>query len=321
MWSRSVPVGEVRRLGDCAFLIGVVNARAARDLIEAIDAAAFSGVREIVGGLASVMVALDRTATTRATAASVRRALERLARDLGRRGREGSSDPAPAHHLISCIFDGPDLDEVAERTGCASDEVVDLLTAATLTVAVIGFSPGFAYLEGLPDVLAAVPRRARPRPAVPAGSVALAGGHAAVYPSASPGGWHLIGRTNEAFFDPRRPPYCRFAPGDQVRFSNKMAPLARGCPEMARLDQVMARRRCSWLNNPDCAPCAKTVGEQAWRRSGSRVPDRLMAMRWRWRIGWWETVLTRRPSRSRRGARPFVAGATPSSRSSALTRW
>ena len=55
--------------------------------------------------------------------------------------------------------------------------------------------PGFAYLDGLPDVLRAVPRRARPRPAVPAGSVALANGHAAVYPTASPGGWQLVGRT------------------------------------------------------------------------------------------------------------------------------
>ena len=80
-----------------------------------------------------------------------------------------------------------------------------------LTVAVVGFSPGFAYLDGLPDAAArACPRRDRPRPAVPAGSVALANGHAAVYPTASPGGWQLVGRTGVPLFSPTRPPTPRW---------------------------------------------------------------------------------------------------------------
>ena len=93
------------------------------------------------------------------------------------------------------------------------------LTERPLTVAVMGFSPGFAYLDGLPESLLSVPRRSRPRPVVPAGSVALANGHAAVYPTASPGGWQLVGRTGVTLFSPEAPPYAALAPGDRVRLT------------------------------------------------------------------------------------------------------
>ena len=86
-------------------------------------------------------------------------------------------------------------------------------------MSVVGFSPGFAYLDGLPGPLRAVPRRARPRPVVPAGSVALANGHAAVYPTASPGGWQLVGRTGFPLLSLERPPYAVLAPGDRVLFT------------------------------------------------------------------------------------------------------
>ena len=93
------------------------------------------------------------------------------------------------------------------------------MTERPLTVSVVGFSPGFAYLDGLPEALRAVPRRDRPRPVVPAGSVALANGHAAVYPTASPGGWQLVGRTGFPLLSLARPPYAVLAPGDRVRFA------------------------------------------------------------------------------------------------------
>ena len=120
---------------------------------------------------------------------------------------------------VPCAFDGPDLEEVASGAGCSPDEVVALMTEQPLTVSVVGFSPGFAYLDGLPGPLRAVPRRARPRPVVPAGSVALANGHAAVYPTASPGGWQLVGRTGFPLLSLERPPYAVLAPGDRVLFT------------------------------------------------------------------------------------------------------
>ena len=82
----------------------------------------------------------------------------------------------------------------------------------------LGFLPGFAYLGGLgPDL--APPRRAVPRPRGPAGSLALAGGLAALYPGDSPGGWHLLGRAPLCLFDPGRDPSVPFAVGDRLRIA------------------------------------------------------------------------------------------------------
>ena len=116
-------------------------------------------------------------------------------------------------HVLPVVFDGEDLDDVAAMVGLTPGRVVDLMVGAPLDVAFVGFAPGFPYLTGLPPELAALPRRDTPRTSVPAGSVAVAGGFAAVYPRATPGGWHLLGRTTESLFDPDRPPHSRVAPG------------------------------------------------------------------------------------------------------------
>jgi KipI family sensor histidine kinase inhibitor len=113
--------------------------------------------------------------------------------------------------------DGPDLTAVAELTGLTAGQVMELHSATTLRVLFLGFSPGFGYLGPLPTSLV-VPRRATPRTRVPAGSVAIAGPHAAVYPVESPGGWHLLGRTSMRLWDPLRTPPATLRPGDRVRF-------------------------------------------------------------------------------------------------------
>jgi biotin-dependent carboxylase-like uncharacterized protein len=125
-----------------------------------------------------------------------------------------------------------------------------LLTARPLDVGVVGFSPGFAYLEGLPAPLRGVPRRARPRPAVPAGSVALANGHAAVYPTASPGGWQLVGRTGFPLFTPDRPPYAALAPGDRVQFT---------LAEPGDVTEPAAVARRAWVPPPGARPVFEIV--------------------------------------------------------------
>lgn len=112
---------------------------------------------------------------------------------------------------------GPDLPLVAETTGLRVAEVVELHAGARYTVAAIGFSPGFPYLIGLPRELH-VPRRSTPRTSVPAGSVAIAGGQAGIYPQATPGGWNVIGRTELALFDPEGRPPAHLQVGDHVRF-------------------------------------------------------------------------------------------------------
>jgi KipI family sensor histidine kinase inhibitor len=214
--TRSVPVGEIRPLGDAALLIGVEDATSARALVHAIEESGVAGLRDVVGGLATVMVSFDPELD-----AQDPDALLAVVRDLV--GLPGGSETAPAPPgkllTVPTVFDGPDLREVADAAGCSPEAVVDLVTSRLLTVAVVGFSPGFAYLAGLAEELSHIARRPRPRPVVPAGSVALANGHAAIYPTASPGGWQLIGRTEEKLFTPDEAPFARLAPGDQVRFT------------------------------------------------------------------------------------------------------
>lgn len=114
--------------------------------------------------------------------------------------------------------EGPDLEEVAKHTGKSVSEVISLHTGSCYTVAALGFSPGFPYLSGLPDCLR-VPRKSSPRGAVPAGSVAIAGGQAGIYPNASPAGWQVLGRTTVSLFDPAANPPALMRVGDRVRFS------------------------------------------------------------------------------------------------------
>lgn len=112
---------------------------------------------------------------------------------------------------------GPDLQDVSMQLRLSCDEVVGLHCSVDYQVAMLGFLPGFPYLLGLPDALQ-LPRRTQVRPQVPAGSIAIAGAQAGIYPQSSPGGWHLIGRTHTRLFDPLADPPAALAPGDRVRF-------------------------------------------------------------------------------------------------------
>lgn len=118
---------------------------------------------------------------------------------------------------IPVVYDGEDLESVAEAAGISVDEVVERHTGRELVVGWLGFAPGFAYLIGLDPVLH-VPRLATPRTAVPAGSVAVAGPYSAVYPTASPGGWRLLGRTDLRVWNVSAEPPTPFRPGTRVRF-------------------------------------------------------------------------------------------------------
>jgi KipI family sensor histidine kinase inhibitor len=118
---------------------------------------------------------------------------------------------------IPTIYDGEDLPWVAAQWGVDLAGAVAEHSGTALRAAFCGFAPGFAYLVGLPPPRH-LPRRATPRPRVPAGAVAVAGEYTAVYPAASPGGWHLIGRTDAVLWDPDRAQPALIGPGDRVRF-------------------------------------------------------------------------------------------------------
>jgi KipI family sensor histidine kinase inhibitor len=202
-----VSPGDIRRFGDAALVFGTHSPDAAGALGEAVRAVRVDGVIEAVAGIDSVLVIYDpEVLDFEALAGRIRLITARRARRGPKRVVE-----------VPTAFDGPDLDEVGRITGLGSEGVVEALLKVTFRVSILGFTPGFAYLSGLPRSLRDVPRRTTPRPSVPAGSFAIAGGHAAVYPQSTPGGWQLLGRTDTPLFDPEVSPYALLAPGDLVR--------------------------------------------------------------------------------------------------------
>jgi KipI family sensor histidine kinase inhibitor len=118
---------------------------------------------------------------------------------------------------VPVVYDGPDLASVAEMWGTDVAGAVARHSEIEYVAAFCGFAPGFSYLSGLPAELA-VPRLDSPRPRVAPGSVGLAGSWCGVYPTASPGGWRLLGRTDATLWDPTRDRPALLAPGTRVVF-------------------------------------------------------------------------------------------------------
>ena len=112
---------------------------------------------------------------------------------------------------------GPDLPYVAENAGMSEADAVKIHSSTDYLVYAMGFSPGFPYLGGLDPRLSA-PRLSSPRTLIPAGSVGIAETQTGVYPTSTPGGWRLIGRTETPLFDPTANPPTAISPGDRVRF-------------------------------------------------------------------------------------------------------
>jgi KipI family sensor histidine kinase inhibitor len=165
-------------------------------------------VRQAIAGYASVTVHFDPDQTTHE---SLGAAIKRLAAK-----HPPMAEPGRLHR-IPVIYDGPDLAEAAERLDLAREKVIELHSRPIYRVFLVGFVPGWAYLGPLPEELA-LPRREVPRTLVPAGSVAIAGRQSGIYPLPTPGGWHLIGRTNVKLFLPDSDPPCLFRAGDRVKF-------------------------------------------------------------------------------------------------------
>ncbi len=134
--------------------------------------------------------------------------------------RDERPEPAPRLVTIPVRYgggEGPDLEDVARRTGLEPLQVIERHAGSLYEVRFLGFTPGFAYLGPL-DPSLVCPRLDRPRRSVPAGSVAIAADQTAVYPASTPGGWRLIGRTDAVLFDAARDPMSLLAIGDRVRF-------------------------------------------------------------------------------------------------------
>jgi inhibitor of KinA len=175
-----------------------------------ISRASVPGVLEIVPAYTTVTVFFD---SSRADADRLRATLEGFLAEAPAH----LPTPPPRTVAISVRYDGPDLDDVAKRTGLSRTQVIERHSERLYRVYLLGFAPGFAYLGDL-DPSLELPRRQSPRTRVPPGSVAIAGLQTAVYPLATPGGWSLIGTTSRRLFDPAADPPALLRVGDQVRF-------------------------------------------------------------------------------------------------------
>lgn len=193
--------------GSDAVLVELPDLDRTLALFEALRTAPPAGVREIIPAARTLLVRFYPLLTDR----------ERLAEALSSAKVSGAGAQQGGTFDIPVTYDGEDLPEIAELMGLPITEVIRRHSEATYTVAFTGFAPGFAYMS-CDDPAFDVPRRQSPRTRIPAGSVALAGRFGGIYPSDSPGGWQLLGRTPLAMWDLGRPRAALLAPGDRVRF-------------------------------------------------------------------------------------------------------
>lgn len=169
------------------------------------------GTVELVPAARTLLVRYDGSTGFEQVSASLRR------RSVAVRPRQAGTEV-----VVPVRYNGDDLAHVAHETGLSEREVVQLHLSTTYAVAFCGFAPGYGYLTGL-DPRLHLPRRSTPRVKVPAGSVAIAGEYSAVYPRESPGGWHLLGRTELSIWDVDRDPPQLLVPGTRVRFTEARA--------------------------------------------------------------------------------------------------
>ena len=204
-------LGTVRNYGDQALLLEFNSTAEVLAWTDTLRTAGLPGVLDIVPASRTILVKLAAPRYQIPTA-------QRLSKlRLEEIDNSEASTPQQPDVIIDVVYDGTDLEEVAKLTGLAPDEVIAAHTGSLWRVAFGGFTPGFAYLVGGDERLQ-VPRRSEPRTRVPAGSVALAGEFAGVYPRETPGGWQLIGRTDATLWDLEREQPALLIPGMHVQF-------------------------------------------------------------------------------------------------------
>lgn len=195
----------IRRAGSHALLIDLPDLTTVMDWHAELSHSPLAGQVDAVAAAQTVLLNF-------ASAADATRAVSHL-RDLS---PGAASDVTPENIVIDTLYNGEDLAELAEMLGMSTEALIEWHTSTTWTAAFGGFAPGFTYCvsENPLDV----PRRKSPRTSVPAGSVALAGNFSAVYPRESPGGWQLIGVTEQKMWRSDEQPPALVRPGDTVTY-------------------------------------------------------------------------------------------------------
>jgi len=222
---------EITPLGDCAMILHVRDnfddaPNEALDQVlgyfDFLRQAELPGVTELAPAYTTVALFYDPTRAV-AAGADPNGVFEWMASRVQTAIANGTvrlkRSPGSVVEIPICYHEkfGLDLDEVTSHVGLPVEEVIELHSSARYRVNCLGFTPGFPYLSGLPPKLAK-PRRQVPRKRVPAGSVGIGGNQTGIYPTTSPGGWNIIGRTPIRLFTPGKNPPALLCPGDHVRF-------------------------------------------------------------------------------------------------------
>ena len=208
---RILPSGDAALTVEFGSTIDSEVNRRVLSLDRAVARETISGVLETVPTYRSLLVHYDPVTVGFDTISEKLLALARLPVDAA---------GATRRWRIPVVYGGDfgiDLDDVARAHQITTDEVIARHTKNDYLVAMIGFTPGFAYLSGL-DPSIATPRRENPRTETPAGTISIGGAQACVQCLAAPSGWHLLGRTPVRTFQPKRDPVFLLEPGDQINF-------------------------------------------------------------------------------------------------------
>ncbi len=196
----------IHRAGDRALLLDLESTDAVMAWHSALSTNPLPGQIEAVAAAATVLISFSTPSAARSAT-----------RELAFMQVSDANTDAGQQITIDVSYDGEDLDELAAHLGISTDALIERHTNEIWRAAFTGFAPGFVYCDA-PEGDWNVPRRSTPRTRVPAGSVAVAGAFSAVYPTASPGGWQLLGRTEAVLFDVERTPPALIAPGETVQY-------------------------------------------------------------------------------------------------------
>ncbi|HWC21576.1 MAG TPA: carboxyltransferase domain-containing protein [Flexivirga sp.] len=205
----------LRPYGARAVLVELPDAMSRRALTRWLDSTDHAGVSVIPAELTVLLDVSDLTIDESDAQQRLRRVTRELA-DLDLSALPAAEASDTRLHTIDVRYDGPDLDTVAQQLAMSTDTLIRWHTDAPWTVEFLGFMPGFGYLTR-DDHVQEVARRHSPRSAIPAGSVGFAGRYSAIYPGSSPGGWQLVGHTEQRMFD-LDAGGAALAPNDRVQF-------------------------------------------------------------------------------------------------------
>lgn len=213
IFPRFLPAGDRALLVEFDREINPTVYKQVRRLYHILQAAKWQGIEEVVPAYSSLLIYYEPLVV------SFDELIARLTEIIAD-GNEELALPEPLVYLIPVVYGGefgPDLEFVAVHNGLTVEEVIALHSSVDYLIYMLGFTPGFPYLGGMPAQLS-TPRLEQPRARVPAGSVGIAGEQTGIYPLASPGGWRIIGRTPLVLYDPHREPPVLLKAGNYLRF-------------------------------------------------------------------------------------------------------